>query len=332
MNFSESLLVWYAENRRLLPWRENRTPYTTLVSELMLQQTRVESVKDKFKNFLEQYPTVEKLADSNEDDVLKSWEGLGYYSRAKNLRKAAIAVLERGGFPSEPSELAKLPGVGEYTSKAIASMAFHKPFISVDGNLIRVYSRLNADGGEAKSREMKQRCESFFLGKMDQADPGDFNEALMDLGEMVCLPNGAPLCLSCPLSPFCLAHKNKQEVAYPKLSKPTAKKRVEITVFLLFYQGKIAIRKRSDKGLLSSLYEFPNEEGFLTKEAVSARFKHAAIADKGIKRHVFTHLIWEMKTYQIHLNEKPEDPALLWVETSELDRLYALPTAFKKLL
>ena len=333
-SFCEKLLAWYDENRRILPWRESPSPYGTWLSEIMLQQTRVEAGKAYYLRFMEALPTIEDLANAEEDLCLKLWEGLGYYSRVRNLHKAAKKLVEEydGELPCDVKELTKLPGIGEYTASAIASMAFGKKEVAVDGNLLRVYSRLEEDSTNIKDPKAKEKCRAFFLKKMDER-PGDFNQALMDLGELVCLPNGAPKCDACPLASFCKAHKAKKEQDYPVVEKAKTKKEEGRIVFLLQYQGKIAIRKRPDTGLLASLYEFPNvlgekEESWAANYLKEKSFSFQSLTSIGEAKHVFSHLVWKMKGYRVELDALPKENDLLFVTKEELLERYSIPSAF----
>jgi A/G-specific adenine glycosylase len=258
MSLEKSLLDWYNANRRHMPWREDPTPYHVYLSEIMLQQTQVDTVTAYYLRFLEKFPTINKLSEASEEEVLKLWEGLGYYSRGRNLLRAARIVEKdfHGAIPSNKKDLLALPGVGTYTSKAVLSMAFHQKEIAVDGNLIRVYSRLE-EKKEANAEKMKSLCEAFLRKQLKNEDPSFFNQALMDLGELVCLPRGFPLCDQCPLRAFCKARTDGAMMDYPLSKKAKEKRNESLTVCVLTYQGKIAIRQRKAEGLLASLYEFP---------------------------------------------------------------------------
>ena len=332
--FEEKLKTYYEENGRDLPWRENASPYTVLLSEVMLQQTRVEAVKAYYRRFLSRFPDVKSLAESEEDEVLKLWEGLGYYSRARNLRKAAIAVMENfdGEFPSSKKELLSLPGVGEYTSSAIASIAFHKKDIAVDGNLLRVFARLTSYPHDIKSPKAKEDCYDYLSSRLKKIDPSIFNQSLMDLGEITCIPNGAPHCESCPLADICLAHKQKLETSFPVVPPKKEKPHKKMTVLLFLKDSKVGIVKRPSSGLLANLYGFPMEEGHYDENAL-----RDLLASKGIKvlrmrpmikkKHVFTHLVWDMEGYPIEVADAP----VRFVSEKERQESYSLPSAFKGL-
>ncbi len=335
MNREEAiqLLSWYEESRRVLPWRQEPTPYHVWLSEIMLQQTRIEAVKPYYARFLAACPTIKSLAEAPEEKVLKLWEGLGYYSRAKNLHKAAKEVWERfdGNLPGNPEQLAKLPGIGEYTQKAILAIAFQKPYIAVDGNLLRVYARLNAKRFSAIDQSLKKEAESFFQKAFPLHRPGDYNQALMDLGEIVCLPNGVPLCEECPCKGFCLAHRNGDEASYPGERAKKAKKSGDIDVFLLKKDNRYAIRKRGENGLLAGLYEFPNHQGRTKKAKRKALLEEIGLkvvseTPVGEATHVFTHLIWHMKGYLIEVEGDGE--GLLFLTPEEIKERYSIPSAF----
>ncbi len=249
------LLGWYRVHKRDLPWRENRTPYSALVAELMLQQTRVEAVKERYVAFLNRFPTAEALASASEDEVLKEWEGLGYYSRARNLY-AAAKVIAKEGFPRTWYGVRALPGVGDYTAGAVSSIALGLPEPAVDGNVVRVLSRLFADG-ETDGPALRKRY-SAALRAVFPPETGDFTEALMDLGATVCVPNGAPLCEECPWKTLCRAHLANEEGHYPVRAEKKGRRVENLTVYVLKCGEKYALKKRG-KGLLAGLWEFPNE-------------------------------------------------------------------------
>lgn len=329
-SFSASLLEWYVTSRRILPWREDPTPYHVFLSEIMLQQTRVDTVIPYYERFLAVYPSFEALAKANEGDVYLLWQGLGYYSRARNLHKAAKVVQERfgGALPSDKALLLDLPGVGEYVSSAVLSIAFDKPAVAVDGNLLRVYARYNAKPIDVTSYKSKKDCESFFLEHMDS--PSRFNQALMDLGELVCLPHGEPKCEICPLKEKCKGRAQGNPIAYPLPKKKNTVRKEELSVLLAYdSHGNIAIRKRKDGGLLAGLYEFPNESGRLSLCDLSKKYPSLKeIRYVGIAKHRFSHVEWTMSVYEA----QGEIEGCEHVPFDELKKRYSLPTAFSKLL
>ena len=334
MSLESDLIHWYEINRRHMPWREDPTPYHVYLSEIMLQQTQVDTVRAYYLRFLQKFPTVQDLAKGSEEEVLKLWEGLGYYSRGRNLHKAALVVASSfgGEIPSKKEDLLSLPGIGEYTSRAIRSIAFHQKEIAVDGNLIRVYSRLNEDK-EENLETIKANCEAYFKKALAKEDPSKFNQALMDIGEMVCLPKALPLCEKCPLRAYCQSAKDGTMLDYPSPKKAKEKKKEEWTVLLLVTKEEVALSKRSSTGLLASLYEFPMIEGslsekevlaYLTKQGIPA----ASIENIGEKEHVFSHLVWELQGYRIPLEAVPEKSPWIFAKKKALKDAYPLPSAF----
>lgn len=323
------LLAWYGEKKRGLPWREDPTPYRVWVSEIMLQQTRVEAAKAYYLRWMDRFPTVDALADASEEEVLKAWEGLGYYSRARNLHKAAKIVKERHGgvLPREKKELASLPGVGAYTVGAILSIAFGLAEPAVDGNVLRVISRLIADPFDITKNDVRASVAEMLRPLMPAGRCSDFTQSLFELGALICLPNAAPRCELCPLAAHCEAHKAGEELRYPpRIAKPE-RRRVRLTVYLLSLDGKYALRKRPAEGLLANLWELPNEEGFLTAEEVAARYD-GEISPLPAATHIFTHVEWEMQAWSVRLHAAPKDPALVFAGPAELKEGYPLPSAF----
>ncbi|WP_418706515.1 A/G-specific adenine glycosylase, partial [Anaerotruncus massiliensis (ex Liu et al. 2021)] len=259
----EPLLGWYAENARDLPWRREVTPYRVWISEIMLQQTRVEAVKGYFARFIGALPGPAELAAVDERELLKLWEGLGYYSRARNLQKAARVIMETygGELPASHEELLTLPGVGPYTAGAVASIAFGLPEPAVDGNVLRVLSRLTADNSDIADPAVKRAAERTVRGIIPAGRAGAFNQALMELGATVCAPNGPPACGRCPLAGLCAAHAAGNETAYPVKAAKKARRVEERTVLLLVRDELLALRRRPAKGLLAGLWELPNLPG-----------------------------------------------------------------------
>ena len=330
------LCLWYRENQRILPWRENHDPYRVWVSEIMLQQTRVEAALPYYERFLAALPTVEKLADCPEEQLLKLWEGLGYYSRVRNMQKAAkIVVTEYGGkFPKDACLLEKLPGIGDYTAGAIGSIAFNLPTPAVDGNVLRVAARLLDDDTDIMLPAVKKRVKAELSSVYPQAeDRSDLTQAIMELGALVCIP-GVPRCDACPLSELCLAKKNGRERELPVRIVKKEKKTVKRTVFLLRCGDEIALLKRPEKGVLAGMWEFPSVDKALSLKAVKQQildWKLIGEAEELARsRHVFTHLIWEMDSYLVRVAEKSDD--FTWVSLSDLEHTIALPSAMKPFL
>lgn len=332
------LLAWYDENRRILPWREKPEPYRVWVSEIMLQQTRVEAVKPYFARFMEHLPDVESLAAVEEDELLKLWEGLGYYSRARNLKAAAQQIVEQHGgkMPSEYHDLIKLKGIGSYTAGAISSIAFGHPVPAVDGNVLRVIMRLLADDSDISEASVRKRVEEDLKPVMPKDRPGDFNQALMELGATVCLPNGAPKCAECPWKTFCRAGIEESWQQYPKkaVKKPRT---VEYRTILVIRDGhRAVIRRRPNKGLLAGMYEFPSLLGKASLDEVKDWLSAQGVCAVRIEKlpeskHIFTHKEWHMSGYMVlvdGLEPMHKDPSLMFVETQETEEKYPIPSAF----
>ena len=318
------LLAWYRENARVLPWRSDPTPYHVWVSEIMLQQTRVAAVLDYYKRFLEVLPTVKDLAECPEDRLMKLWQGLGYYSRARNLQKAARQVMADfgGTFPDTFDAIRTLSGVGDYTAGAISSIAFGRAVPAVDGNVLRVVSRLTLDRRDVTKPETKKDITAALQRTMPREAPGDFNQALMELGATVCLPNGAPLCEKCPARDFCAAHRAGAELDLPVKSLKKERRVEERTVWLIFCKGRVALRKRPDKGLLAGLWEYPNErEG--SPCPVTGKEEFAASG-----KHIFTHIEWHMTAYTLEAESDALPSGWVWADKAALRELYSLPSAF----
>lgn len=338
---AQPLLAWYDKHRRILPWREEPTPYHVWVSEIMLQQTRVEAVKPYYKRFMEAFPNIETLAKASERQLLKMWEGLGYYSRVRNMQKAAIQIMEEHGgqMPPEYDALLGLKGIGSYTAGAISSIAFNRPYPAVDGNVLRVLSRIRMDEESISEEKVKKRVFAELLEIMPKDRPGDFNQALMDLGAGVCLPNGAPLCGECPLSHICLAYQKGCQEEYPKKAVGKARIIEEKTILIIQDENRAAIKKRPDKGLLAGLYEFPSMEGYHTAEEVVEYLKENGLTALRIKRltdskHIFSHREWHMMGYQIRVDElSPKGEGtftedFIYMEPEKTQEEYPIPSAF----
>ncbi len=328
------LLAWYDLNGRDLPWRSIVTPYRTWVSEIMLQQTRVSAVIPYFERFMEELPDVAALAAVSEERLFKLWEGLGYYSRARNLQRAAkIVVSDFGGvLPQSYHALLSLPGIGEYTAAAIASINFSEPVAAVDGNLLRVAARVSGCGEDIMDAKVRRLFRQRLDAAIDANRPGAYNQAMMDLGATVCLPNGAPKCEICPARMMCEAYKNGLTEVLPVRAKKKARKIEERTVLLLFQNGKAALRKRADTGLLASLWEFPSVLGNLDEAGVSLALAQMGLSAQtvepmGSAKHIFTHIEWDMKGYFADVTGETDD--LFWADAAAFDAA-AIPTAFKK--
>lgn len=335
---AQPLLAWYDRGRRILPWRESPTPYHVWVSEIMLQQTRVEAVKPYYDRFLAALPDIESLAGVEEEKLLKLWEGLGYYNRARNLKKAAEKiVIDYGGqMPGEYEELVKLPGIGSYTAGAISSIAFRHAVPAVDGNVLRILSRLRMDERDILDAKVKREIETELSEVMPEERPGDFNQALMELGAMVCVPNGAPKCGDCPWTSFCEAKKARRIAEFPHRAAKKPRGIEKKTILVIRDEDKVALHKRAAKGLLAGMYEFPSMEGNRTEEEVLTYLKMFGLALIRIERlpsskHIFTHKEWHMTGYAVRVDElermQPKGE-LLFVTPDEIERDYPIPSAF----
>lgn len=329
------VVAWYDRVRRPLPWRQEPTPYHVWLSEIMLQQTRIEAVIPYYHRFLAQYPTVAALAQAEDERLMKLWEGLGYYSRARNLKKAAVQIMEQygGHLPQQAAALKKLPGIGDYTAGAIASIAYGQPEPAVDGNVLRVLARLLASEEDIALTGTKAR----FTALLRQSYPSGreaalLTEGIMELGETICIPNGEARCAACPLQAHCLAHETDTVTRYP-VKSPLRERRLEQrTVLLLRHDGRYAIRKREGKGLLAGLWEFPNVLGRLSP-AEAAAWAEAqgltvtACAPCPPGKHVFTHVEWHMDAWLLDCAE--EAGAFLWKSPVEIRDGFSVPIAFR---
>lgn len=360
------LSLWYAENARPLPWREGREPYRVWLSEIMLQQTRIEAVRPYYARFLEEAPTVSALAALDEDRLLKLWQGLGYYSRARNLRRAALAMVEKhgGNLPADYAALRALPGIGDYTAGAVASIAFGLPTPAVDGNVLRVITRVLGDPSNILAPDTKKRVSDALLHVYERAHadlslrselaerdpslsvPAALTEGLMELGQTLCAPNRAPACENCPLASFCAVKKSGKWEEIPYREKKKERKREERLVLLLSdEEGRFALRRRPDRGLLASLWELPNlllPEGNLTDDTLDMLgrdfcLEHGLLAGESVAavdaRHIFTHIEWQMKGRYFNVaRTESADPTLVFASVGELREVYALPSAFASYL
>lgn len=327
-----ALLPWYAENKRDLPWRRDKEPYHVWLSEIMLQQTRVEAVKGYYTRFLEALPTVEALANADDEVLHKLWEGLGYYSRVRNLKKAAQAIVERGGFPGEYADVLALPGIGEYTAGAICSICYDQPTPAVDGNVLRVVSRLTDDATPIDDPKYKKRVRDL-LENAYPVEAGDFTQALMELGATLCGPNWKPRCEECPCKDFCMGHARGTVGTLP-VKAPKKQKRVEeYTLFILSCSGRYALEKRRSSGLLAGLWQFPNVLGKLETPQALSVLEEMGLTPKDIlrrseRKHIFTHIRWEMRAFWVEVSETAGE--YRWLSADEISREAALPTAFRQ--
>lgn len=327
----EPLLGWYRENARDLPWRHTEDPYRIWVSEIMLQQTRVAAVLGYYARFLAVFPTVEALAEADEERLMKLWEGLGYYSRARNLQKAAQEITALGGFPDTYDGLLALPGIGDYTASAIAAAAFGRREPAVDGNVLRVMTRLT-DCHDDISDPKTKRAVRAALAEVMPEEPADiriFNQAMMELGATVCLPNGAPLCDRCPGAEFCRARLEDRIEQLPVKAPKKARRVEQRRVYLIFSDRGVALHRRPDKGLLAGLWEYPNEP--VEECAIPALLGLAPeeLEPAGQGRHIFTHIEWRMQARTARIPAEALPEGWVWADRQALAQDYAVPNAFQ---
>ena len=330
----EALLPWYEENRRDLPWRKDKDPYHIWVSEIMLQQTRVEAVKGYYSRFLEALPTIDALANADDEKLHKLWEGLGYYSRVRNLKKAAQQIMEchNGIFPETHKEVSDLAGIGPYTSGAICSIAYDLPTPAVDGNVLRVISRLTDDATPIEQPAFRKGITEN-LAAIYPRQAGAFTQALMELGATVCGPNRKPDCDHCPCKAFCLGYARGTAEALPVKKAKQQRRKEEKTVFLLSCDGRYALCKRPKKGLLAGLWEFPNVPGKMELKTAISKVEGKGLKIKEIirqveKKHIFTHVEWDMSGIYMEVKDCAGD--FVWMDAKKIDAEAALPTAFRQ--
>ena len=327
------LLAWFRENARDLPWRRTRDPYPIWVSEIMLQQTRVAAVLGYYARFLTAFPSVEALAGAPEERLMKCWEGLGYYSRARNLHKAARQVAEAGGFPETYEGLLALPGIGPYTAAAVASAAFGVREAAVDGNVLRVVTRLL----DCREDIAQPRVKAWVRDRVREVLPSAaedmriFNQATMELGATVCVPNGPPRCECCPAGPWCLGRMHGTAQTLPVKSGKKPRRVEELTVFVLLRQGRAALRRRPDTGLLAGLWEFPHVPGTLDEDAAAAAVEAWGLRpvdwrSRLTARHIFTHVEWHMTGYVLEVRGEGD---FLWADRADFEAR-AVPSAFAR--
>ena len=342
------LLSWYDSHARVLPWRETPEAYRVWISEIMLQQTRVEAVKPYYARFMEALPDVKALAEVEDERLMKLWEGLGYYNRVRNMQKAAQKLVSEydGQMPADFDAILELPGVGSYTAGAIASIAFGLSYPAVDGNVLRVLSRIEKSYDDILKQSVKRRFEQEVKAVIPADRAGDFSQSLIELGAIVCVPNGAPKCGECPLAALCQAHRDGVETELPKKTPPKSRRIQDKTVLVLVSDNQAALRKRPAKGLLAGLYELPNLEGHLKPDQVLDYVKEAGLSPIRIQelpaaKHIFSHIEWHMAGYVVKV-EEPEIPAgqtaataqadspekLFFVEKQQMEEKYSIPAAF----
>ncbi len=332
--FEDELLSWHDQSRRDLPWCGEKDPYRIWISEIMLQQTRTETVKGYYQRFLQSFPDVQTLAAADEEKLFKLWEGLGYYSRARNLHKAAKQIVsEHGGrLPDTAETLRKLSGIGDYTAGAIASIAFGRREPAMDGNAIRVMSRVLCERRCVAEAAVKRRLKEECAALMSEKRPGDFNQAMMGLGNMICVPVH-PKCGECPVRAYCQAEKEGVQAQLPVLPEKKEKQNVAVGVAAVFCKNRVLLVKRPDDGLLAGLWAFPAFEGARSEADV-----REALSETGVSvgrgqslsdaKHVFTHRVWKMKGWKFQAKEMNEGDGMMWADAAALDAA-ALPTALK---
>ena len=331
------IVEWYQNNKRDLPWRKGAKAYHIWVSEIMLQQTRVEAVKSYYAAFLEAFPTIEDLANAPEERLLKLWEGLGYYNRVRNMQKAARQIVElyHGEMPQNYDEIKALSGIGNYTAGAISSFAFGIPKPAVDGNVLRVISRLDASYEDIMKASTRKHIEQEIEQVIPADAASDFNQGLIELGAIVCVPNGEPKCDICPMAELCMANQRSIQMELPVKKKAKARRIEKRTILIIKDEEKVAIQKRPEKGLLAGLYEFPNMEGHLTRKELIKYAKSIGMMPIRIKKlenakHIFSHVEWHMTGYEIVVDEleKAYKTDMIFADKNEVMEKYPIPTAF----
>ena len=332
------LVTWYRKNHRQLPWRENPDAYRVWVSEIMLQQTRVEAVKPYYERFLKEFPNVPALADAEEDKLMKMWEGLGYYNRVRNMQKAAKQIVDeyKGEFPKSYDAILRLSGIGNYTAGAISSFAYGIAKPAVDGNVLRVVSRLMASDADIMKASVRTEIEKLLEEVIPEDAAGDFNQGLIELGAIVCVPNGEPKCEACPVAHLCKAKEQGIQTELPVRTKAKARRIERRTVLIFRDSDTIAIRKRPAKGLLAGLYELPNVEGHLTRKAVIEYGKSIGLTPVRVKKlaaakHIFSHVEWHMIGYEVLVDELEKNCSekMIFAGREEINEKYSIPSAFE---
>ena len=340
----QPLVEWFRENQRDLPWRKRMDAYRVWISEIMLQQTRVEAVKPYYERFLKELPDVKALAEVPEDRLLKLWEGLGYYNRARNLKEAACQIMEKygGRFPETYEEIRGLKGIGNYTAGAVSSFVYGVRKPAVDGNVLRVVTRITADWSDITKAGTRTKVEREVEEVIPAEAAGDFNQSLIELGAIVCVPNGEPKCGICPVSGICLAHAQGRETEFPVKAKKKARRIEKRTILVFRDNEKTAVRKRPDTGLLAGLYEFPGTEGHLKQPEVVRYAKSLGLMPIRVKKlgsakHIFSHVEWHMVGYEVIVDELEKNVRdqgaapgeILFAELRELKEHYPMPSAFE---
>lgn len=338
---TEPLLKWYSHHARVLPWRDNPTPYRVWVSEIMLQQTRVEAVKPYFERFVAELPNVAALAACKQERLLKLWEGLGYYNRVRNMQEAARTVMEQydGALPPDYEALLQLKGIGHYTAGAIASIAFGIAVPAVDGNVLRILMRVAEDDADIMKQSVKTEVERLLYPIIPKGRAGMFTQAMMELGAIVCVPNGEPKCEECPWQHDCIAKKHGTYANLPVKGKMKPRKIEEKTVLIIRDGRKVLLHRRPQKGLLAGMYEFPNVAGHLTREEALAYVEHMQLEPVKIEpledaKHIFSHIEWHMAGYMVRVaqldDSSSQKPGYVFAEAADSEEKYAIPSAFAR--
>ena len=337
----QPLLEWYPSHARVLPWREDASPYRVWVSEIMLQQTRVEAVKPYFERFLTALPDIASLAQCPQDRLLKLWEGLGYYNRARNMQAAARTVMEEygGELPADFEALLKLKGIGNYTAGAIASIAYGIPVPAVDRNVLRILMCVSEDDSDIMKQSVKSEAERLLLPVIPKDNAAMLTQAMMELGATVCVPNGEPKCGECPWQKHCLAFAHQSFQSLPRKGKPKPRKIEEKTVLVIRDGEKVLLHRRPKKGLLAGMYEFPNLEGHLSREEVARYVEGLELLPLKIEpleqaKHIFSHIEWQMTGYMVRVAQLDEadlhKEGYVFAESYVSEEKYAIPAAFSR--
>jgi A/G-specific adenine glycosylase len=335
---TQPVIAWYEENKRDLPWRKEISAYRTWISEIMLQQTRVEVVKPYFARFLDMFPDIQTLAQANEEQLLKSWEGLGYYNRVRNIQKAAQTIVEQygGEFPQDYEKIRELPGIGDYTAGAIGSIAFGIPRPAADGNVFRVLARFLEYDGDIMKQSVRKEMQGMLQEIIPQERPGDFNQAMIEIGAIVCVPNGQPKCEECPLADRCRAREHQTILDYPVKSKAKARREEKRTILIFRDSEGTALQKRPETGLLAGLYELPALEGWVSRKEVIDYCKEIGLLPLRVQKlpdakHIFSHIEWKMKGYLIQVDEleKSCNRPYIFAGYEEIEKKYPIPSAFQ---
>lgn len=334
MQIRQPLLMWYMDHHRDLEWRKTKEPYRIWVSEIMLQQTRVEAVKGYYERFLSELPDIEALSAVSEDRLLKLWEGLGYYNRARNMKRAALKIMEEYGgvFPNAYEEVLKLPGIGAYTAGAICSICYEAPCPAIDGNVLRVMMRLSGCEDNIDDQHTKNKVREWLVPVYEAGNCSGMTQALMELGATVCIPAGIPMCVDCPLKGLCQARQNGTWSRLPVRRKKKERRIEEKTVFVLHCDDQYGIRKRKNVGLLAGMWEFFHIDEVLSPEMAVGFISQQGYGPVELEKqisytHIFSHVEWRMTAYYIACTDRKKE--LKWVERGELAGKYALPTAFR---